>query len=182
MNKRKEAHEAYKNKVTRGVRRIGSGLHQFDRRRQQEVRQARGVGYGAGGKRIGPEYSFGLSIAEKIEGPILLIKTSWGGKSLNYNFRPPSAGVVPAKREGEKAKDNADEFKANAGQFYRMMNEQVRDVLDNLKDNHPAYDPAAGYEIAGFVWFQGFNDQFSDEYRRANYKDQHGHLHQGYPQ
>ena len=26
------------------------------------------------------------------DGPILIIKTAWGGKSLNTDFRPPSAG------------------------------------------------------------------------------------------
>ena len=50
------------------------------------------------------------------------------------------------------------------------MVESIREVLGNLKDNHPDYDPAAGFEIAGFVWFQGFNDQFSPEFR-DNYKD-----------
>jgi alpha-galactosidase len=58
----------------------------------------------------------------------------------------------------------------NAGLNYRLMNEHVHQVLENLKENHPAYDPAAGYEIVGFVWFQGFNDQFVDEFK-ANYKD-----------
>ena len=50
------------------------------------------------------------------------------------------------------------------------MNEEVRKVLENLKDHHPAYDPAAGHEIAGFVWFQGFNDQFGPAFT-SNYKD-----------
>jgi len=114
-----------------------------------------GVGYGGDPSKIGPEYGFGLSIAQKVDGPILLIKTSWGGKSLNVDFRPPSA---------------APHENANAGQCYRLMNEEVHKVLSNLKENHPAYDPAAGYEIAGFVWFQGFNDQFDPAFR-ANYKD-----------
>lgn len=124
---------------------------------------------GHGTTSIGPEYSFGLSIAKKIDGPILLIKTSWGGKSLNYNFRPPSAGEYRLD-EKQKASGKADEIKKNASLNYRMMNEAVHQVLDNLKDNHPAYDPEAGYEIAGFVWFQGYNDQFSDAFR-DNYKD-----------
>ena len=51
-----------------------------------------GVCYGGGKNKIGPEYSFGLYIAEKIEGPILLIKTSREGKFINYDFRPPSVG------------------------------------------------------------------------------------------
>lgn len=57
-----------------------------------------------------------------------------------------------------------------AGLNYRLMNESVHKVLENLKENHPAYDPSAGYEIAGFVWFQGFNDQFDPAFK-ANYKD-----------
>ena len=128
-----------------------------------------GVGYGGDAKKIGPEYGFGLSMANKIDGPILLIKTSWGGKSLNYNFRPPSAGIYELT-EKERSSGKAQEIKKNAGLNYRMMNEAIHQVLDNLGDNHPAYDAKAGYEIAGFVWFQGYNDQFSPEFR-DNYKD-----------
>jgi len=127
------------------------------------------MGYGGGTDQIGPEYGFGLSIAEKIDGPILLIKVSWGGRSLNYNFRPPSAGEYQLD-EKQKASDKVAEIKKNAGNDYRTMNEVVHNVLANLKDNHPAYDPKAGYEISGFLWFQGFNDQFSDAFRN-NYKD-----------
>ena len=127
------------------------------------------MGYGGGGKKLGPEFGFGLSMAQKIEGPILLIKTSWGGKSINYNFRPPSAGPYQLN-DKEKNGGKADEIKKNAGLNYRMMNESIQNVLSNLKENHPAYDADAGYEIAGFVWFQGYNDQFSDEFR-DNYKD-----------
>ena len=126
-----------------------------------------GVGFGGSEAKIGPEYAFGLSIAEKINGPILIIKTSWGGKSLNYDFRPPSAS--PFELTGQE-KGNPDDVKKNAGLFYRNMNEAVHGVLDNLKDHHKGYDPAAGYEIAGFVWFQGFNDQFDPAFK-ANYRD-----------
>ena len=122
------------------------------------------IGYGADPSKIGPEYGFGLSMAEKIDGPILLIKTSWGGKSLNYNFRPPSSDEYVLS-EKEQASDKIEEIRANAGLNYRMMNEAIQQVLDDLKDNHPAYDEEAGYKIAGFVWFQGFNDQFSPDFR-----------------
>jgi hypothetical protein len=121
-------------------------------------------GYGGGGPKIGPEYAFGLSIAEKMDGPILLIKTSWGGKSINYNFRPPSAGEY-VLNEKQKASGKVDEIKKNAGLNYRMMNDAIRKVLGDLKANHPAYDAKAGHEFAGFVWFQGYNDQFSPAFR-----------------
>ncbi|MEE2624357.1 MAG: sialate O-acetylesterase [Verrucomicrobiota bacterium] len=173
VKKLKEVHEAYKNKVTSScvvsdrvyINSIADGSRKAGKL---------GVGYGGGGKKLGPEFGFGLSIAEKIDGPILLIKTSWGGKSINYDFRPPSSGGYELN-EKQKSGDKAEEIRKNAGLNWRMMNEAVREVLDNLKDNHPAYDPAAGHEMAGFVWFQGFNDQFSEEFRN-NYRDMMVHF------
>ena len=43
-------------------------------------------------------------------------------------------------------------------------------VLAEPKKHHPDYDPVQGYEISGFVWFQGFNDQFNPEYH-GNYAE-----------
>ncbi len=56
------------------------------------------AGYGSrstpdkdGGK-IGPEFTFGLTMDAAFEGPVLILKTAWGGKSLHTDFCPPSAG------------------------------------------------------------------------------------------
>ncbi|MFP6872432.1 MAG: sialate O-acetylesterase [Verrucomicrobiales bacterium] len=132
------------------------------------------VGYGGSPDKIGPEFGFGLSMAEELDAPILIIKTSWGGKSLNYNFRPPSAGPYELN-EKEKAGDKAEDIRKNASLNWRMMNEAVHAVLKDLKKHHPAYDPAVGHDMAGFVWFQGFNDQFSDAFRN-NYRDNMVHF------
>ena len=168
VKKHKDAHEAYKSEVTSAC--VVSDRVYINSIADRNKKAGKlGIGYGGGGTKIGPEYGFGLSMAEKIDGPILLIKTSWGGKSINYNFRPPSAGPYQLN-DKEKAGGKADEIKKNAGLNYRMMNESIQNVLSNLKENHPAYDAEAGHEIAGFVWFQGYNDQFSDEFR-DNYKD-----------
>jgi alpha-galactosidase len=159
----KDAHEAYKQKVTSSC--VVSDRVYINSIADRNKRSGKlGVGYGGDGKKIGPEYAFGLSIAEKIDGPILLIKTSWGGKSLNYNFRPPSAGIYELS-EKEKSSAKAGEIRKHVSLNWRMMNEAVHAVLDNLEDNHPAYNADAGYEVAGFVWFQGFNDQFSPAFR-----------------
>ena len=168
VNELKESHEAYKKKVASSCV-VSDRVYISSIADRNRKSGKLGPGYGASADKIGPEYGFGLSIAQKIEGPILLIKTSWGGKSLNYNFRPPSAGAYELN-EKEKASDKADEIEKNAGLNYRMMNEAIHKVLDNLEEYHPAYEKDAGYEIAGFVWFQGFNDQFAPEFR-DNYKD-----------
>ncbi len=130
------------------------------------------AGYGSrsnpaedGGK-IGPEFTFGIYASKAYDGPILIIKTAWGGKSLNTDFRPPSAGPYEfndAQLEGLKkqgkdiAQAKADKAKAT-GRYYRLMIEHVKKVLADPKRVVPDYDPKQGYEIAGFAWLQGWND------------------------
>ena len=126
------------------------------------------VGYGAGGRepKIGPELTFGITMQKQVGEPILIIKTSWGGKSLNTDFRPPSAGPYQFNEKQienfkKRGKDVADERKKRAertGVFYRLMLGHIRKVLGDIKRVYPAYDAKAGYELAGFVWFQGWND------------------------
>ena len=116
-------------------------------------------GYGARrgdvlGSNIGPEYAFGLFIGEAIEEQVLLIKYAPGGRSLYTNFRPPSAGV-PEGADPEKI-----------GEDYRKLVAYVHDTLNNLKKHFAGYDESAGYEIAGFVWFQGYNDLFGVNSRK----------------
>ena len=57
-------------------------------------------------------------------------------------------------------KDKAEKIKAT-GVYYRLMIEHVRKVLGDIKRVVPDYDPKQGCELAGFVWFQGFNDLVS---------------------
>ena len=126
------------------------------------------AGYGASGRgsKIGPELTFGIYMQQRVDEPILVIKTAWGGKSLNTDFRPPSAGAYEfnaqqlenLKKQGKNiAQARADRAKMT-GQYYRLMMEHIKKVLDNIKRVYPAYDAKAGYELDGFVWFQGWND------------------------
>jgi alpha-galactosidase len=126
------------------------------------------VGYGAGGRepKIGPELTFGITMQEHVGEPILLIKTSWGGKSLNTDFRPPSAGpyvfneqqIENFKKRGKNLAEVRQEKVDSTGVYYRLMLEHIRKVLGDIKRVYPAYDAKSGYELAGFVWFQGWND------------------------
>lgn len=117
------------------------------------------VGYGFDSERIGPEYAFGLAMDKAHAEPILLIKTAWGGKSLAVDFRPPSAGpYVPSAKEKENGGVPAREM---VGHYYREMIRFVRTTLkdpESIKKVVPGYDAEQGYQLAGFVWFQGWND------------------------
>ncbi len=135
------------------------------------------AGYGSrsapdkdGGK-IGPEFTFGLTMDAAFEEPVLIIKTAWGGKSLHTDFRPPSAGPYQLNDyqkklyygpPGHGVPKDMDQWlaekKLDTGHYYRLMLEHVKKVLADPKRIVPEYDAAQGYELAGFVWLQGFND------------------------
>ena len=54
-----------------------------------------------------------------------------------------------------------EELLENGGEYYRMMMQTIKDVLADPGKHHPAYDPKAGVELCGMVWFQGYNDQIN---------------------
>ncbi len=130
------------------------------------------AGYGArrqpdqdGGK-IGPEFTFGITMDAAFDEPVLIIKTAWGGKSLHTDFRPPSAGpylfnenqLAAFQKQGKDIDAIRAEKTAQTGHSYRLMMAHVKAVLDDIKRVCPAYDEEQGYQLSGFVWFQGWND------------------------
>lgn len=141
------------------------------------------VGYGSPG-RTGVELEFGSVMGDHFDEPVLLIKAAWGGHSLYKLFRSPSAGFPAAeilqkeldqaqanvRKNNQKNKKNdplptMEDIKKAYGLSYRNMLAEVKDVQDHYAAMFP---PLAGkkLELAGFVWFQGWNDQYGaqDEY------------------
>lgn len=128
------------------------------------------VGYGSPNC-VGPELEFGHVVGNHYDEPVLLIKTAWGGRSLYRDFRPPSSGL-PADELLQKMLENEqkrnpkttlEELKAKFGASYREMLAEVEKTLSDIE----RYVPGAGnrgYKIAGFLWFQGWNDMISAEY------------------
>ena len=100
------------------------------------------------GKSIGPELGFGHVLGTFHDEQVLLIKTAQGNRSLGFDFRPPSSGRTDPGNEFESAE-------------YKLMIEGVRKTLDNIAKVVPGYK-GQGYEIAGFVWFQGHKDSFTE--------------------
>jgi|GEM_PF-182281 len=124
------------------------------------------AGFGADDSKIGPEFTFGLAMSKYLEEPILIIKTAWGGKSLHTDFRSPSSGPYEFSEsqlqrfiQQGKDLDQVKSEKAEAtGQYYRLMLEHAKKVLSDIGAVYPDYNEGDGYELAGFVWFQGWND------------------------
>ncbi len=139
------------------------------------------VGYGSP-KCIGPELGFGAVVGEHYTGPVLLIKTAWGGRSLVRDFRSPSAGLPPAEvlekqltdLQKRNPKATLEDVKKSYGASYRAMLDEVKETLANLKTHFPEY-AGQGYELAGFVWFQGWNDMINAD-ATAEYTSNLKHL------
>lgn len=106
------------------------------------------LGYSKFATNCGPEYPFGVSFEQMVDGPVLLIKCAWGGKSLKDDFRPPSLNT---KEEP-------------TGLYWKLSMDHIQAVLADPGKYHPDYDPKAGVELSGLVWFQGWNDAGNADY------------------
>ncbi len=134
------------------------------------------------GSKIGPEYAFGYYMGEVFDEQVLLIKYAPGGKSLHVDFRPPSAGNTGNEKLDTKVltkevaeKWNGGKVEPVVGLEYRKLVRYVEATLSTLNERFPDYEPTHGYEIAGLVWFQGFNDMF-DVTGRQQYGQNLKHL------
>ncbi len=99
---------------------------------------------------FGPELEFGHVLGDHLENPVLLIKTAWGGKSLYKDFRPPSSGGA-------------------VGPYYTKMIAEVREALANLQTDFPAFHGRSA-ELAGFVWYHGWNDGVDPKHAVPEYE------------
>jgi alpha-galactosidase len=133
------------------------------------------VGYGSPGC-TSSELEFGFILGDYYQEPVIVIKTAWGGHSLYQKFRSPSAGM-PAEDRLEKELENArkknpkatmEDIKAQYGISYRNMMSEIKDLQENYATLFPAMK-GKKLEIAGFYWFQGFNDKFG-EYAPKEYE------------
>lgn len=136
------------------------------------------IGYGSR-DRTGVELQLGHTLGDHYKEPVLLIKAAWGGHSLYQRFRSPSAGLPPEdklkeelkKGEERTNKNNAkrkkndplptmEDIRNSYGISWREMLQEVRGTLENHEILFPSLKGTIP-EIAGFVWFQGWNDQYN---------------------
>lgn len=90
---------------------------------------------------VGPELSFARKVSKNVDAPIAIIKCAAGGTHLGGDWNP----------------DQPQGFK-----MYPLALQLVRDSLAQLDEQGVAY------RLEGFVWHQGENDMFNEQYM-ANY-------------
>lgn len=131
------------------------------------------AGFGAHmGETIGPELGFGWVMGDVLDAPVLLIKCTWGGRSLAVDFRPPGAGKPPyslGEKEDAAPAQDADLL----GKYYRETLALTKAALDRVKELVPGSD--GSYVLGGFGWHQGWNDRINDRFN-AEYEGNMAHF------
>lgn len=149
------------------------------------------IGFGSP-RCTGCEFAFGVRVGDALQAPVLLIKTAWGGKSIQRDFRPPSAGMPSEqelqqeleraqrgvrrrneKRGGDEPLPTMADITSRYGVCYRDMIADVRATLADVGALFPALQ-GRDCELCGFVWFQGWNDMYDGAER--HYADNLRHL------
>lgn len=126
------------------------------------------VGCGASANSIGPELGFGHILGNHHDEPVLILKASQGNRSLAWDFLPPGSEryehegkVYAGYKDSPASWDKGTEPKPinwYAGKQYDDCFQAAHKVLDNFDAEFPQFK-GRGYEIAGFVWWQGHKDQ-----------------------
>lgn len=120
------------------------------------------------GRHIGVELQFGHLMGHLLDEPVLILKSCIGNRSLGWDLLPPGSkrfefeGKIYAGYKesplswpkGTKPKP----IKWYAGKQYDDDIANAKTILKNLKKYYPGYK-GQGYEVAGFVWWQGHKDQ-----------------------
>ncbi|MFT5130636.1 MAG: hypothetical protein ACI8W8_004267 [Rhodothermales bacterium] len=139
---------------------------------------------GVGSFRFGGDYEFASMMGDHFNEPVLISKTAYGGNALRHTFRPPSAGLPSdaqlaeelakaqknvasrnAKSKAKKPLPTMDDIKGAYGKLYRQILTDYKEVTEHAGTLFPELKGMKP-ELAGIVWFQGWNDQYGgqDEY------------------
>jgi hypothetical protein len=123
----------------------------------------------ANGKHIGPELGFGYVMGTFHDEPVLLIKSDIGNRSLAWDCLSPGserytvdgkvyAGYKDFASSWDEGTEAPTEGGWYAGKQYDEYTQAIRGVLDNFDTLYPQFKDQ-GFEVAGFVWWQGHKDQ-----------------------
>eukprot|EP00980_Cylindrotheca_fusiformis_P013317 scaffold3389_cov119-Cylindrotheca_fusiformis.AAC.9 len=122
---------------------------------------------------IGPEIGIGSMLEASIDGPIMLLKSCIGNRSLGWDLLPPGsarydykdktyAGYKDCPASWEKGKPKPEpDVDWYAGKQYDTDIANAKTVLRQLDSFYP---DASNYEIAGFFWWQGDKDRYDEAY------------------
>ncbi len=120
------------------------------------------VGFGGSADRYGPELAFGHYMGDFLDDDVLLLKVVQGGTDLRVDWKTPCSTMNTG--------NNLSPEELAQESLYDALVARAREIQDPaiLAEYFPQYAGKTA-EIAGFVWFQGWNDGLND-LNRDNYE------------
>jgi hypothetical protein len=119
-------------------------------------------------KSFGPELGFGHVVGTFHDEPVLLLKACIGNRSLGWDLLPPGSERFEFEDKIYAGYKDVANFWTKgaepkpvswyAGRQYDADTAHATAVLKSLDKYYPGYQ-GQGYEVAGFVWWQGHKDQ-----------------------
>jgi hypothetical protein len=110
-------------------------------------------------------WRYAFHTSRQVDADWMITVTRWRkGKIETFDFDicDTIGGRAKLPEYLEARKQEGVEKEKDRGGYYRDMIAHVKTILKDVKKHHPAYDPEAGYELSGFVWFQGWNDMINE--------------------
>jgi alpha-galactosidase len=127
-----------------------------------ERKGALNVGFGSAADRYGPELSFGHYMGDFLNDDVLLLKVVQGGTDLRVDWKTPCSTMNTG--------NNLTPEELAQESLYDALIERARQIQNPaiLAQYFPQYAGKTA-QIAGFIWFQGWNDGLND-LNRNNYE------------
>ena len=120
------------------------------------------------GRHIGVEVQLGHIMGHVLEEPVVVLKACTGNRSLGWDLLPPGSEqfefegkIYAGYKETPLSWDKGtapEPIAWYAGKQYDTDTTNAKEVLKNLAKYYPDYK-GQGYEVAGFVFWQGHKDQ-----------------------
>jgi hypothetical protein len=127
------------------------------------------------GDTIGPELGIGHCLEEASDSsPVMLLKSCIGNRSLGWDLLPPGSprfaynGQTYAGYGDSPASWPADQPQPAPINWYagKQYDDDIANAKSVLQELDRFYPDATSYEIAGFFWWQGDKDRYSEAYAR----------------
>jgi hypothetical protein len=127
------------------------------------------------GRTIGPEIGIGHEVGNRLDAPVMLLKSCIGNRSLGWDLLPP--GAEGYEHTSTDKKTGATKTFVYAGYKQSPMKwekgttpepiswyagKQYDDDIANAKKVLGDLPGAQNYEVAGFFWWQGDKDRYDD--------------------
>jgi len=125
--------------------------------------------------KIGVEYGFGHKVGDFLDEPVMILKSCIGNRALGWDLLPPGSEgfefttkdkktgkevtyVHPGYKGSPERWEKGTEPKPIAWYAGKQYDDDVANAKKVLSELDKYYPGAKGYEVAGFLWWQGERD------------------------